>query len=60
MTGFSALSNREVHEENDDGQWQESAKVSGPKFLKMPLLTVGMFGLQIIWSVEMSYGACSS
>ncbi|GJJ14594.1 hypothetical protein Clacol_008860 [Clathrus columnatus] len=57
MTGFSALSHNDVEE--DDRQWQGSAKVSGPKFLKMPLLTVGMFGLQIIWSVEMSYGVLS-
>lgn len=57
MTGFSALPDREDHEANDDRQWLGNAKVSGPKFLKMPLLTIGMFGLQIIWSVEMSYAS---
>lgn len=56
MTGFSALPHTDVGEENDT-RWQGSAKVSGPKLLRMPLITIGLFGLQIIWSVEMSYGA---
>jgi len=38
-------------------QWLGYSKVKGPGWLKMPILTVGMLGLQIIWSVEMSYAS---
>ncbi|KAF8585650.1 MFS general substrate transporter [Ramaria rubella] len=54
MTGFSALPVSADVEAGNQGQWQGSSQVLGPEWLKMPILTVGMMGLQIIWSVEMS------
>jgi len=56
MTGFSALPVSGDAEAGEHMQWLGVSKVKGPKSLKMLILTVGMLGLQIIWSVEMSYG----
>ena len=56
MTGFSALPVSSDAEAGAQMQWSGTSKVLGPKWLRMPILTLGMFGLQIIWSVEMSYG----
>lgn len=54
MTGFSASF---ASNEADDGlEWAGTARVKGPPWSKLPLLTVGMLGLQIVWSVEMGYG----
>lgn len=55
MTGFSSLPVSEAPN-GAPMQWLGTSKVSGPRFLRMPILTIGMLGLQIIWSVEMSYG----
>lgn len=55
MTGFSASFGNA--ENADDGlEWAGSAGVKGPSWARLPLLTVGMLGLQIVWSVEMGYG----
>lgn len=54
MTGFSALAASE--DVTAPMQWHGTSKVLGPRLIKMPVLTIGMLGLQIIWSVEMSYG----
>jgi hypothetical protein len=35
----------------------EDTPILGPKWIKLPALTVGFIGLQALWSVEMSYGA---
>jgi solute carrier family 45 protein 1/2/4 len=56
MTGFSAFPVSNDAEAGAQMQWSGISRVLGPKWLKMPFLTVGMLGLQIIWSVEMSYG----
>lgn len=37
-------------------QWVGAASVKGPKWGKLPLLTVGMLGIQCVWSIEMGYG----
>lgn len=37
----------------------EDTPIIGPKWIKLPALTVGFIGLQALWSVEMSYGAHS-
>jgi len=34
--------------------------ILGPKWIKLPALTVGFIGLQALWSVEMSYGTTTS
>ena len=38
----------------------EDTPILGPKWIKLPALTVGFIGLQALWSVEMSYGAPTS
>ncbi|WWC90419.1 uncharacterized protein L201_005354 [Kwoniella dendrophila CBS 6074] len=38
-------------------QWVGTAQVKGPKWAKMPLLTVGMLGIQCVWSIEMGYAS---
>lgn len=38
----------------------EGIKILGPKWAKLPALTLGFIGLQALWSVEMSYGAPTS
>lgn len=37
-------------------QWVGTASVKGPKWGRLPLLTVGMLGIQCVWSIEMGYG----
>ena len=37
-------------------QWVGTAGVKGPKWGKLPLLTIGMLGIQCVWSIEMGYG----
>jgi len=56
MTGFSTLPVASDAEAGAEIKWSGTSKVLGPQWLKMPILTLGMVGLQIIWSVEMSYG----
>lgn len=55
MTGFAALP---LSEQPDSGsQWAGVAKILGPRWAQLPSLTVGLVGVQLMWSVEMSYGA---
>lgn len=45
--------------QDDDNGLRLSSQPSyirGPSFLRLPLLTFGFFGTQIVWSVEMAYG----
>ena len=53
--GFAALPLAE-----DGGEQPRLAGVSkilGPRLLQYPALTIGLLGVQVLWSVEMSYGA---
>jgi solute carrier family 45, member 1/2/4 len=59
MPGFSSLPGVGDAEAGAHAKWSGVPQVFGPKWLQMPILTVGMMGLQIIWSVEMSYGECT-
>ncbi|EJD35081.1 MFS general substrate transporter [Auricularia subglabra TFB-10046 SS5] len=53
MTGGGFLSVGD--DSHDDAQqWRGVARVLGPNWAKMPLSTIGLIGLQIVWSVEMS------
>lgn len=52
MTGFSALP---VADESR-AEYRGVARVAGPGWTRLPSLTVGLFGVQMLWSVEMSYG----
>ena len=61
MTGFSALPLAEDGGEHDESHLAGEAKILGPKWLQLPALTVGLLGVQVLWSIEMSYGAsCES
>ena len=35
------------------------SRILGPKWTQLPTITIGMLGVQILWSVEMSYGVCA-
>ena len=56
MTGFNALPIVEEDMKDDDVQWEGTSKISCPKWVQLPLLAVGLLGVQVLWSVEMSYG----
>ncbi|KAF8148425.1 major facilitator superfamily domain-containing protein [Crassisporium funariophilum] len=58
MTGFSALPL--APEEGHDDQQQKFKGISrilGPRWAHLPAITVGLLGVQIFWSVEMSYAS---
>ncbi|KAG8942104.1 hypothetical protein FRC04_003859 [Tulasnella sp. 424] len=55
MAGFSGLPSSSSSSSN--ATWSGVARVKGPKWARMPLLTIGMLGLQIVWSVEMGYAS---
>ncbi|KAL5520645.1 hypothetical protein ACEPAF_2646 [Sanghuangporus sanghuang] len=53
MTGFSALA---VADDGEEGEvrWSGVSRILGPRWLQLPVLTVGLLGVQVLWSVEMS------
>ncbi|KIO33059.1 hypothetical protein M407DRAFT_65899, partial [Tulasnella calospora MUT 4182] len=55
MAGFSGLPSSSSSSAN--ATWSGVARVKGPRCARMPLLTIGMLGLQIVWSVEMGYAS---
>jgi solute carrier family 45 protein 1/2/4 len=56
MTGFSALPLAEEGQD-DNAQWVGVSRIMGPRWAHLPTLTIGLLGCQVLWSVEMSYGA---
>jgi solute carrier family 45 protein 1/2/4 len=40
-----------------DARWSGTAHVVGPRWAHLPTLTIGLLGVQIFWSVEMSYAS---
>lgn len=56
MTGFSAVLAADDVDDDHDRRWSGVARVVGPPWTRLPSLTVGLFGVQMLWSVEMSYG----
>jgi solute carrier family 45, member 1/2/4 len=57
MTGFAALPIAESGGSQDnDTHLVGTSKVLGPAWLQLPAITVGLLGVQMLWSVEMSYG----
>ena len=57
MTGSSFIP---LDSDHDTGTASlEDTPILGPKWIKLPALTIGFIGLQALWSVEMSYGASS-
>ena len=58
MTGPSFI---QLDSGHDTGETSlEDTPILGPKWIKLPALTVGFIGLQALWSVEMSYGTPTS
>ncbi|KAG8712649.1 hypothetical protein FRC09_019623 [Ceratobasidium sp. 395] len=57
MTGSFALPVGDSNGELKGSVWSGRARVKGPQWAQLPLLTVGMLGLQIVWSVEMAYAS---
>lgn len=56
MTGFSALPFAE-DSLNDESRWIGRARILGPPLARLPSLTIGFLGVQVLWSVEMSYAS---
>jgi hypothetical protein len=57
--GFGGLHIAEEGGEDASQEWSGSARIMGPIWARFATLTVGLLGLQVFWSVEMSYGACN-
>lgn len=53
--GFVSIGDSE-RGQNDGSRWAGVARVKGPAWARLPLVTVGSLGVQILWSVEMGYG----
>ena len=60
MTGFSVTAFTESNGGHDTGEMQFTgvARILGPRWTQLPILTIGLCGVQILWSVEFSYGEC--
>ncbi|KAH8112394.1 MFS general substrate transporter [Phellopilus nigrolimitatus] len=56
MTGFGGLAIADGSE-GADVRWAGVSKILGPSWLQLPTLTVGLLGVQVLWSVEMSYAS---
>ncbi|KAJ6617092.1 hypothetical protein B0H10DRAFT_1878615, partial [Mycena sp. CBHHK59/15] len=41
----------------DPTRWKGTPRVLGPRWTHLPTLTIGLLGVQIFWSVEMSYAS---
>ncbi|VDC04314.1 unnamed protein product [Peniophora sp. CBMAI 1063] len=47
-----------VDEVGDSGaRWAGTAHILGPRWARLPLLSLGLIGVQLLWSVEMSYAS---
>ena len=60
MTGFAALPVAEEEGQDENVQLVGTSKILGTRWLQLPTITVGLLGVQMLWSIEMSYGACCS
>ncbi|KAH7337847.1 major facilitator superfamily domain-containing protein [Rhizoctonia solani] len=57
MTGSFGLPTGDSSGEPKGAVWAGRARVRGPRWVQLPFLTIGMLGLQIVWSVEMAYAS---
>ncbi|KAF8497455.1 MFS general substrate transporter [Russula emetica] len=57
MTGFSALPTADEAASEGSAQWAGVAKVLGPPWARFPAITVGLVGVQVMWSIEMAYAS---
>jgi solute carrier family 45 protein 1/2/4 len=56
MTGFSLLTVPEEGLDQHSRNFKGIPRILGPKWAQFPTITVGLLGVQILWSVEFSYG----
>jgi len=56
MTGFSSLPLAPEEGYEAQQKFRGTSRILGPKWAHLPTITVGLLGVQIFWSVEMSYG----
>jgi solute carrier family 45 protein 1/2/4 len=61
MTGFSpsVLAERGTAGYYGDARWAGASKILGPRWANLLVVTICFLGVQILWSVEMSYGISS-
>ncbi|KAH6910824.1 sucrose transporter, partial [Coprinopsis sp. MPI-PUGE-AT-0042] len=57
MTGFSALPLANEEGDVSSRKFKGVARIVGPRWTHLPTLTVGLLGVQVFWSVEMSYAS---
>ncbi|KAI0316041.1 MFS general substrate transporter [Amylostereum chailletii] len=56
MTGFAVALADEASPDTSS-QWAGVSKIFGPRWAQTPILTIGLVGVQVMWSVEMSYAS---
>ena len=57
MTGFAVVPlAEEGPDELDKSQWLGTARILGPQWSHLSTLTLCFLGVQLFWSIEMSYG----
>ncbi|KAF8963511.1 major facilitator superfamily domain-containing protein [Flammula alnicola] len=58
MTGFSSLplASEGGHDEQQQ-KFKGVSSILGPRWAHLPAITIGLLGVQIFWSVEMSYAS---
>ncbi|KAI0267318.1 major facilitator superfamily domain-containing protein [Gloeopeniophorella convolvens] len=57
MTGFSALPLADEAALDGTAQWAGVGKILGPPWAHFPAITVGLAGVQVMWSIEMAYAS---
>ncbi|KAF8994064.1 major facilitator superfamily domain-containing protein [Cyathus striatus] len=57
MTGFAPVPLAREQGDEYEQKFKGVSKIIGPKWAHLPTLTVGLLGVQIFWSVEMSYAS---
>ncbi|KAI0299351.1 major facilitator superfamily domain-containing protein [Multifurca ochricompacta] len=57
MTGFNALPMVDEAALDGSAQWSGVAKVIGPPWARFPAITIGLVGVQVLWSIEMAYAS---
>ncbi|KAL4076685.1 major facilitator superfamily domain-containing protein [Scleroderma yunnanense] len=57
MTGSSGIILADEDGIVERGHWAGVARVLGPPWARFPSLTIGLLGVQVLWSVEMSYAS---
>ncbi|PIL29401.1 transporter [Ganoderma sinense ZZ0214-1] len=56
MTGFSTIPLAEQGGHHHGPRLAGVSKILGPRWAQLPAITIGLLGVQVFWSVEMSYG----